>query len=82
MSDDAVPVPVHAVRVGPGQFLLAAGSVQAGLTFVVDVQTYVVVSGPVPVGTGTYLATVEVTAGPGVGRQLSAQLQVGRKVQG
>jgi hypothetical protein len=73
MSDDVVPV--DGIRVGPGQFLLAAEMVELGLVFVIDGDRFEVVGQPVDVGAGRYLATVQGSAG-----QLTAQLQVGRRV--
>ena len=71
--------PVDAVRVGPGQFLLAAEHVDVGLAFATAGQTFKVVSRPVDVGRGRFLATVDLVDGPGAGRQLTVQLQVGRR---
>ncbi|MEU0095587.1 hypothetical protein [Kribbella sp. NPDC006257] len=79
MSDEPVE-PVEAVRVGPGQILLAAERVTVDLMFATAGQTFRIVSPPVDVGGGKYLATLVETAGPSEGRQLTAQLQVGRRV--
>ncbi|ONI75826.1 hypothetical protein BWI15_08415 [Kribbella sp. ALI-6-A] len=80
MSDEDNTGPVEAVRVGPGQFLLAAerAEVEIGLVFATAGQTFEVVSRPVDVGSGRYLATVNLMAGPGAGRQLTVEvLQAG-----
>lgn len=73
MSDNGAAV--DAVRIGPGQFLLAAELVALGLVFVVDGDRFEVVGQPVDIGAGHYLATVQGPAG-----QLTARLQVGRRV--
>jgi hypothetical protein len=74
MSDDDA-VPVDAVRVGIGQFLLAAERVDVGLVFVVDGARYEVVGEPSNIGGDRYLATVRGPAG-----DLTAQLNVGHRV--
>jgi hypothetical protein len=73
MNDDVVPV--DAVRVGPGQFLLAAEGVTIGLLFAVGGARFEVVSEPVNIGSGQFIATVRGPTG-----QLSAQLTVGHRV--
>ncbi|MFI5712929.1 hypothetical protein [Kribbella sp. NPDC051620] len=74
MSDDA-PVPVSAVRVGIGQFLLAAEHVDVGLVFLADGDRFEVVGEPTNIGGDRYLATVRGPAG-----DLTAQLIVGHRV--
>lgn len=73
MSGDVVPV--DAVRVGPGQFLLAAERVTAGVVFIVEGARFEVLGEPVSIGGGRLLATVRGPIG-----QLNAQLQVGHRV--
>jgi sarcosine oxidase gamma subunit len=80
VSDKDDTGPVEAVRVGPGQFLLAAERIEMGLTFATAGQTFEIVSRPVDVGSGRFLATVNLVAGPGAGRQLTVQVQVGPRV--
>ncbi|WP_328321862.1 hypothetical protein OHA70_25530 [Kribbella sp. NBC_00382] len=74
MSDDAAE-PVSAVRVGIGQFLLAAERVVAGLVFVADGDRFEVIGEPMAIGGDRYLATVRGPAG-----DLTAQLNVGHRV--
>ncbi|WP_112237837.1 hypothetical protein [Kribbella monticola] len=81
MSNDAA-VPIEAVQVGAGRFLLAAEAIAAGALFAVGDQTFRVVSEPVPVGGATYLANITATQGPRAGRLITAALQVGRQVRG
>lgn len=73
MNDDVVPV--AAVRVGPGHFLLAAERVTSGLVFIVDGARFEVLGEPVSIGGDRFLATIRGPIG-----QLSAQLQVGHRV--
>lgn len=80
VSDKDHPGPVEAVRVGPGQFLLASERVEIGLMFATAGQTFEVVSRPVDIGSGRYLATVDLVAGPGAGRQLTVQVHVGPRI--
>lgn len=74
MRDDIAPV--DAVRVGPGQFLLAAERVTGGLVFIVAGARFEVVGEPVSIGGDRFLATVQ-----GPNGQLSAQLNVGHRVR-
>ncbi|TCC51094.1 hypothetical protein E0H75_13215 [Kribbella capetownensis] len=73
-------VPVDAVRAGPGQFRLAAERVEIDLLFATGGQTFRVISRPVDIGSGRYLVTVAVVAGPGAGSQLTVQVQVGSRL--
>ncbi|WP_405070410.1 hypothetical protein OG558_12710 [Kribbella sp. NBC_01510] len=75
-SDD-----VPATRAGIGEFFLAAEIVAQGMVFFVDDgERFEVVSDPVHVGAGKYFATVRQLTGDWVGKELHAQLQVGRRV--
>lgn len=71
----AARAPVEAIRVGPGRFLLSRCRIGIGLVFATAAQTFQVVSEPVMVGAGTFLATVAQIAGPGAQRRLTVELQ-------
>jgi hypothetical protein len=67
---------------GDGVFFLAAQAVKRGLVFFDDVSDrFEVVTDPIDAGGGKYIATVRQLSGPGVGRDLTAQLNVGRRVE-
>ncbi len=67
MDGQKYDVPVDAVRVGPGQFLLATDrvDVDVDLIFATAGQTFRVITPPVNVGRGRYLPTVDLIDGPG-----------------
>jgi hypothetical protein len=81
MDENGQRTPIEAVRIGPGQFLLAAETLRSTTVFRVGDEIFEVASEPVAVGGGRYFATVEIRSGPASGRRLTAQLQVGRRVQ-
>jgi hypothetical protein len=59
MAGPTADGPVEAVRVGPGDFILAAEQVELGTRFIVGGRTYEVVSVPRIVATQRYLANVQ-----------------------
>lgn len=71
--------PVPALRVKPGEFFLAAETVQMGLQFDAEGDLYEVVGRPVRVGPG-WLARVRKVAGPGPGCEHNALLHTGKRV--
>jgi hypothetical protein len=77
VEDDDGPLPVSAVRLGPGQFLLDVADVGPGLVFCLEGRTFRVVSTPVE-NARNYLVTVREIEGPDQGRQLTVQLRLGR----
>jgi hypothetical protein len=68
-EDDPAGGPVLAVRIGPGNYLVAAGRMQLGQRFAVDGRTFEVVAEPVPVAALTALATVREVDGPDQDRE-------------
>lgn len=77
---------IPGMRAGIGDFFIAAETVARGMVFFVDaakpgdVERFEIVSDPKPIGTGTYLATVEQLSGAYTGKRLSVQLRTGRRV--
>lgn len=78
-EDDPAGGPVLAVRIGPGNYLVAAGRMQLGQRFAVDGRTFEVVAEPVPVAALTVLATVREVDGPDQDREFTARLQGGER---
>jgi hypothetical protein len=76
-EDDPAGDPVLAVRIGPGNYLVAAGG--CSQRFAVDGRTYEVVADPVPVAALTVLATVRQVDGPDQDREFTARLQGGER---
>jgi hypothetical protein len=79
---DSAPAPVAAVRLGPGQFLLAVDDLRSGTSFWIDDRIFTVVSEPCALTKLNYLVTVRETAGPDRGRQLRVQVRLGRQPRG
>lgn len=67
---------VDAVRIGPGQFLLAVDGVEVDFVFALEGRRFRVISAPVVLTTNNYLATVREIHGPDAGRQLTVQLRL------
>lgn len=71
---------VLAVRVGPGNFLLATDQrVTENLEFEIPPDRFRVVGTPVHLGKDTALATIRFLAGPRAGAELTARLQTGHR---
>jgi hypothetical protein len=79
---DSAAAPIAAVRLGPGQFLLAVDDLRHGTAFSIDDRTFTVVSEPCALTKLNYLVTVRETAGPDRGRQLRVQVRLGRQSRG
>jgi hypothetical protein len=78
MREDTAAAPIEAKRLGPGQFLLDTGHLRTGIAFSVEGRTFTIVAKPVELTTMNYLVPVHETGGPNVGRQLTAQVRLGR----
>jgi hypothetical protein len=70
--------PIPALRVKPGEFFLAAETVQLGLRFDAEGDVYEVVGQPMRVGPG-WMARIRPVSGPGPGGEHTALLHTGRR---
>ncbi|HEY3006049.1 MAG TPA: hypothetical protein VGJ44_27120 [Kribbellaceae bacterium] len=70
---------VEAIRVRPGEFLLATERIELGLEFTVAGSVYRVVDEPVSAGFRTAFAQVRIIEGLAAGREFRAYLQGGQR---
>lgn len=77
---EPVPDPVLAHRSAPGEYFLEAESVEVGLRFRYRDAVYEVAEILAPVDTGVVLATIRMVEGRAVGKDFTARLHTGRRM--
>lgn len=74
------PIPAH--RANPGEYFLAAETVEPGLRFQYRDAVYEVVEILATVGTGVVVATIRMVEGRAAGKEFRATLHTGERVEG